>query len=221
MIGCLVQENSPWYCMNYLLYFMLAAVMLSSECKTKNSDLKKSQAIKVLTREINEKTAIIDIEGLFPYFENGAVELNEAIKNHIQELLDTYRALALSSHEAYQNCVKYWQANPYAYSCAFEHDKIYSPATWTISYTIEQLNDHYISIVLKEDDNAWGCRGQFFGTKTFNYDLKKNRMLAISDLFQGIPDWYEKMSNACLKKVHQMRALGQIILIVRIKNVMK
>ena len=136
--------------------------------------------LRVEVKNYSEKTDTLDIYVEYPQFPELPKAFNEKIKNTIVEAEEEFKKEALEN-EKMRNETR-------------ETSMPSAEYTFSTEWVPDQLNTDMVSFVIR----AWYYTGGAHGGQTiytFNYDLKKNKEIVLSELFPNSPDYLARISQ--------------------------
>ncbi len=129
----------------------------------------------------------------YPYFTGELSVINAPIENMMGELI--------AQHE--KNSKENWNARIATESkkgefAQFPSDSEKFPlhATWSIT----QFDGDRMSLLIRYDEFSGGAHGSEH-VVTYNYDMKQHRLLTLSDLYGGDPEYLNKVSSSAIDEL--------------------
>jgi hypothetical protein len=133
---------------------------------------------------------IYKVEGEYPQFASASSSMNAAIADFITTNLSQFKT---SSQEN-------WQARTDTVPTGTVDTLPAQSFSFSSSWEPQQINDHYISVIVRVDYYNGGANGTQL-LKTFNYDVANGRMLSITDLFPGVTSSLQQISKLAIDQL--------------------
>lgn len=171
-----------------LVLFIAAGLLLGSgrhgqpQSKMTTDDI-PSLSIKVVSE--TQKDGFFDIQAEYPQFADPRLDpVNTAIADYVNG------ALAQFKKDSEEN----WRAREATLPTGTpKESNPAQPFFFGVTWQPDQLNAHYVSLVVKLNWYSGGAHGND-DLKTFNYDLEKGKVVALTDFFPNDPNYLKTVS---------------------------
>lgn len=188
-----------------ILLIILIAVFVVLGIVFKNPKMSPSSSSKELVvvdsfevKVLNEDSTFVKVDVKYPSFKNVSEDFNTQIKNLLQEKIDEHKKAS----------GEYWQAR---YDTQTKGENIPKVPTsddklsFFSDFVIVQSNSNYISFVLKYGGFSGGAHG-YENYVTYNYDVKNQKIVGLSDLFKNNTDYLKYLSDESRKDLKEKYA---------------
>lgn len=125
----------------------------------------------------------IDIE--YPQFDRASMEFNRSIEEYVTTSLVEFKTAAEENWKARQDTMPTGQPKA-------EYPEM--PFTFSAAWMPKQINERYISIIVRIDSYEGGAHGRQ-ELRTFNYDVAQGRAVVLADLFPEGSNYLGKVSK--------------------------
>jgi hypothetical protein len=133
---------------------------------------------------------IYKVEGEYPQFANASSSMNAAIADFVNTNLSQFKTSSQENWQARLDTMPTGTAN------TLPAQSFYFSSSWEPG----QINDHYISVIVRIDYFNGGANGTQL-LKTFNYDVSGERMLLLTDLFPGVTSSLQQISKIAIEQL--------------------
>lgn len=123
----------------------------------------------------------------YPQLVRGPIDFNNSIKNFVDDLLQHHEATAKSNWEA--RLARLGPAEQMA-SLPGVNEKL----PMTVSWEPAEISDAYISFLIRVHE-VTGDVHDVLLVKTFNYDVRQHKLIALSDIFPNNPNYLAQLSG--------------------------
>jgi hypothetical protein len=130
------------------------------------------------------------VEGEYPQFGNASGSFNGAITDFVGSNLAQFKSDSEANQQARIATA------PSGTSYELPPQSYYFSSSWEP----EQINDNYISIIVRLDYFNGGANETQL-LKTFNYDVTKGKIMTLADLFPGVPDYLQQISQLAIQEL--------------------
>ena len=130
------------------------------------------------------------ITGEYPQFRNVSSSFNAAIANYVTSNLAQFKTDSVANLQARIATMPSGTKNTLP-AQAF---------TFASSWTPEQINDQYISIVVRLDYFNGGANGAQL-LKTFNYNVTTGTVMTLADVFPNVPTYLQQISQLAVQEL--------------------
>lgn len=165
-----------------LLIFVLATAGLYF-LVTRNK--KPEDILSMKTKTISEDTNLYKIRAEYPQFDQVIQGFNREIESFVTERIEQFKKNNTLSREMRKKIVSPDQKIP---------DLPEGPWPFTLTWSAQQLNTRYISLMMKMNSFEGGAN-EVQEIKTFNYNMIKKKPVTLVDLFPGKPDYLKIISD--------------------------
>ncbi|MEK7569452.1 MAG: DUF3298 and DUF4163 domain-containing protein [Patescibacteria group bacterium] len=138
------------------------------------------------TKTFNAPTAFATFDVAYPTFKNASVEFNQKIEDLVMSAVAEHKKIAEDT----------WRAQAETGGTPEEKFQFYA------SWTPVQVNDNYISVLLREGGYTGGAHGYEMLT-SFNFDVMGEKEIVLSDLFPGDPNYLKAISEFARKELRR------------------
>lgn len=178
----MVKSKAVHYSRLFLIALILLALAGGGYFYLKNKpEILNATSIDVRVNTLNEETKLYKISAEYPYFASMPADFNSKLKDLIASKAAEFKKAASDNWQMRRND----PATP-----------VYPDQPWpfTATWTAAQLNNRYISFVLRFDSFVGGAN-QIQEIYTFNYDLVNRRDVKLADLFIGRANYLQVISD--------------------------
>lgn len=150
------------------------------------NSVNQSSAVTVSTVPVDEKTNYVTISGSYPQFAHVSEEFNSSITSFVKEQITNHK----------KNVEDNWKARLDTAQPGDTVSQFPKPEdmTFTVEWTPEVINDEYVSFVMKYGGFEGGAHG-YENIKTWNYDVKAQKVMSLADLFPNDSQYLETVSQ--------------------------
>ena len=138
----------------------------------------------------------IDVE--YPQFAGAMDGINRQIASYVNEGMDDFKAIIEENAKARKATMLIGQEVP-------EYEV--SPFTFVVTWEPKQINERYLSIILRVDAYEGGANARR-ELRTFNYDVVREKEIVLDDLFPGDVGYLGKVSRYAHDRL--VETLGEI-----------
>ncbi len=143
-------------------------------------------SIAVVSIRDASSSQIYKIAGEYPQFTDASADFNAAIANYVGNTLSEFK----------KDSEENWQARIDTMPTGTQNTLPAQAFTFSASWTPEQINKSYISIIVRLDYFNGGANGAQL-LKTFNYDVATKKMMTLNDLFPNVSDlWLQIVTQS-------------------------
>ncbi|MGC9610694.1 MAG: DUF3298 domain-containing protein [Minisyncoccia bacterium] len=141
--------------------------------------------LRVSVAAVKENTKLYAVDAEYPQFDGVSDSFNKSIADFAESNISDFKSASAENWQARQDTLP-----PDEPKQEFP-DK---PFDFILNWDLEQLSGNYISFIARFEEYVGGAN-EIQNLKTFNYDLKNNKEIALADLFLNTPDYLNKISD--------------------------
>lgn len=134
---------------------------------------------------VKENTKLYTVDAEYPQFAGVSGSFNKSIADFAEGNISDFKGASAENWQARQNTMPAGEPKQ-----EFPDQPFY----FTLSWEPEQLNKTYVSFIARFAEYVGGAN-EIQNLKAFNYDLKNQKEVALADLFPGVPDYLDNISN--------------------------
>jgi hypothetical protein len=149
----------------------------------------QKKSIEIKDKKITDNTKPFVIDVTYPEI-SGESDLNKKIEDFITTQITDFKKISLDNDRVVK------EADPTSYA---KYPREYS---FNVSYTKGEVDEDVISIVFSTYSFTGGAHGAEIFTP-FNYNIKTQKEIKLSDLFSNQPDYLQKISDYCIKDLSE------------------
>jgi hypothetical protein len=165
------------------LVVVIAAVFWFSGPKQTVTDSGSLQISIISMKDSSNRLYAINVE--YPQFANAPTSFNAEIADFVNDNIAEFKKISAENWQARQDTAPLGEPKQ-----EFPDQPFY----FTLSWEPEQLNQNYVSFVVRFYEYIGGAN-ENQNLKAFNYDLKSGREVSLADLFPSVPDYLDKISD--------------------------
>jgi len=134
---------------------------------------------------VKENTKLYTVDAEYPQFAGVSDSFNKSIADFAEGNISDFKSASAENWQARQDTTP-----------AGEPKQEFPPQPFYLSFNWEpeQLNQTSISFIARFAEYVGGAN-EIQNLKSFNYDLKNQKEVALADLFPGVPDYLNKISD--------------------------
>ena len=166
------------------LIFALALALIGEYLFFTNKLFDSKNGLNVEVRSKKEQSVLYNVDVEYPLFDE-TPKLSADIENFVNTSLDNFKKESSLNWQARKD-----NASPDENLGEYPEQAF----TFFMSWQPQQLNDQYLSFVLKTEEFNGGAHPDSQIT-TYNYDLKQKTEVKLADLFPGQKDYLGLISN--------------------------
>jgi len=137
----------------------------------------------VSVKDASNKLYTINAE--YPQFASAPATFNSEIADFVNGQIAEFKKASAENWQARQDTMPAGEPGH-----EFPDQPFYFDSNWES----EQLNRNYVSFVVRFSEYVGGAN-ENQNLKTFNYDFANKREIALADIFPGVPDYLQKISD--------------------------
>ena len=144
----------------------------------------------VISIRDTSSSQIYRVTGEYPQFDEASPDFNAAIANYVTKNLTQFESDSNAN----------WQARLDTMPTGTKNTLPAQSFTFGASWTPEQINDRYLSIIVRlEYFNGGANETQLL--KAFNYDVAAKKIMSLGDLFPNVPTYLQQISTLATQEL--------------------